>query len=215
VGVAPFYAPGRPNDANNLQPRLGFAYQWNDKTVLRGGSGLYFADALTVDAFWPYYNAQLARIQFNNDGRADFASNPLNGQPLPTMEQAQTLFCNSPAQAGNFAAWQARNFAAPQPCLLNAYQEIPGPDQYMEQARNWQTSIGVQRQFGRTMAVEADYVYTQGRHEKDTIDNVNLSYNEATGANLPYTTRATLPYPQSGIISMIPQACPQGRGSNL
>jgi Carboxypeptidase regulatory-like domain len=204
VGVAPFYAPGRPNDVNNLQPRLGFAYQLNDKTVIRGGSGFYYADALTIDAFWPYYNAQLARIQFNNDGRADFASNPLNGQTLPTYDQAQTLFCNSSAQAANFAAWQARNFAAPQPCLLNAYQEMPAPDQYMQQARNWQTSIGVQRQFGRTMAVEADYIFTQGRHEKDTIDNVNLSYVEATGANLPYTNRATLPYPQYGIISMIP-----------
>jgi hypothetical protein len=204
VGVPPFYEPGRPNDVNNIQPRLGFAYQLNDRTVIRGGSGLYYADALTVDAFWPYYNAQLARIQFNNDGRPDFASNPLNGKPLPTMEEAQTLFCNSPAQAANFAAWRARNFAAPQPCLLNAYQEMPAPEQYMQQARSWQTSFGVQRQFGNTIAVEADYIYTQGRHEKDTIDNVNLTYSEATGANLPYTNRAALPYPDYGILSMIP-----------
>jgi hypothetical protein len=81
---------------------------------------------------------------------------------------------------------------------------MPAPEQYMEQARNWQTSIGIQRQFGRSMAVEADYIFTQGRHEKDTIDNVNLTYVEATGANLPYTNRAALPYPQYGIISMIP-----------
>jgi len=204
VGVPPFYEPGRPNDANNIQPRLGFAYALNERTVIRGGSGLYYADALTIDAFWPYYNAQLARIQFNNDGRPDFASNPLNGRPLPTMEQAQDLFCNSPAQAANLAAWRARNFAAPQPCLLNAYQEMPAPEQYMQQARSWQTSFGVQRQFGNTIAVEADYVYTQGRHEKDTIDNVNLTYSEATGANLPYTNRAALPYPEYGILSMIP-----------
>ena len=204
VGVAPFYESGRPNDANNIQPRLGFAYQVNERTVIRGGSGLYYADALTIDAFWPYYNAQLARIQFNNDGRPDFASNPLNGQPLPTMAQAQNLFCNSPAQAANFAAWRARNFTGAQPCLLNAYQEMPAPEQYMQQARSWQTSFGVQRQFGNTMAVEADYVYTQGRHEKDTIDNVNLTYSEATGANLPYTNRAALPYPDYGILSMIP-----------
>ena len=69
----------------------------------------------------------------------------------------------------------------PQPCLLNAYQEIPAPEQYMKQARSWQTSIGVQRQFGNTMAVDVDYIYTQGRVEKDTIDNVNLTYDEATG----------------------------------
>ena len=204
ISFPPFQDAGRPDDWNNVQPRLGFAFRLNDRTVIRGGSGLYFADALTIDAFWPYYNAQIARIQFNNDGRADFASNPLNGQPLPTLAQAQDLFCNSAAQAANFAAWQARNFAAPQPCLLNAYQEMPAPDQYMKQARNWQSSIGLQRQFGRAMAVEADYIFTQGRREKDTIDNVNLTYVEATGANLPYTNRATLPYPQYGIISMIP-----------
>jgi hypothetical protein len=204
IGVAPFYSPGRPNDTNNLQPRLGFAYSINDNTVVRGGSGLYFADALTIDAFWPYYNAQLARIQINNDGRPDFAANPLNGQPLPTYEQAQVLFCNSPAQAANFAAWQARNFTGTAPCLLNAYQEMPAPDQYMKQARNWQTSIGIQRQLGSTMAFDADYIYGRGTGEKDTLDNVNLTYDPATGANLPYTNRARLPYPQYGIISMIP-----------
>ena len=100
---------GRPNDANNIQPRFGFAYQWNERTIVRGGSGLHYADALTIDAFWPYYNeAQLARPQYSYDGRADFATNPLNGQPLPTFDEAQALFCNSPQQAEPFAAWQSR-----------------------------------------------------------------------------------------------------------
>jgi hypothetical protein len=204
VGVAPFYRAGRPNDTNNIQPRLGFAYQLNDHTVIRGGSGIYFADALTVDAFWPYYNAQIARIQVNNDGRADFAANPLNGQPLPTLEQAQNLFCHSAAQTANFAAWQARNFTGTAPCLLLALQEMPAPDQYMQMARSWNSSIGFQRQFGSATSVQADYVFRKGTHEKDTIDNINLSYDPVTGANLPYTDRARLPYPQYGVISMIP-----------
>jgi hypothetical protein len=204
VGVEPFYSPGRPNDGNNIQPRLGFAYQWDERTVIRGGSGLYYADALTIDAFWPYYNAQLARPQYLYDGRADFATNPLNGQPLPTFEQAQVLFCNSPQQAANFAAWQSRNFAGAAPCLLNTYQEMPAPVEYMKQARTWQSSIGVQRQFGDTISAEADYIYSQGRSEKDTLDNVNLSYNAATGVNNPFSNRALLPFPQYGIISMIP-----------
>ncbi len=88
--------------------------------------------------------------------------------------------------------------------LLNAYQEIPAPEQYMQQARTWQTSIGLQRQFLETMSVDVDYIYSQGRFEKDTIDNVNLTYVEATGVNIPYTNRAALPYPEYGIISMIP-----------
>ena len=33
---------GRPQNAKNLQPRIGFAYQMNDLTVLRGGAGLFY-----------------------------------------------------------------------------------------------------------------------------------------------------------------------------
>jgi hypothetical protein len=204
VGVEPFYPAGRPNDANNIQPRLGFAYQWNDRTIIRGGSGLYYADALTIDAFWPYYNAQLGRIQLLYDGRADFATNPLNGQALPTFDQAQSLFCNSPAQATAFAAWRDRNYTGTAPCLLNSYQEMPAPEEFMKQARSWQSSIGVQRQIGDTFSFEADYIYSQGRSEKDTLDNVNISFNQATGANNPFSNRALLPFPQYGIMSMIP-----------
>jgi len=206
AGQPPFFEANRPHDTNNLQPRLGFAYQLNDRTVIRGGSGTYFSDALTVDAFWPYYNTQLLRLQYNNDGRPTFAADPLNGQTLPTYDQAQVLLCNSAAQAANFAAWQARAFAGTTPCILNALQEMPAPNEYMEMGRNWNTSIGFQRQFGATMAVEVDYIHSKGTHEKDTIDNVNLAWDPATGANLPYTTanRGRLPWPDMGIISMIP-----------
>jgi hypothetical protein len=205
-GQPPFYPAGRPNDRNNLQPRVGFAYQMNDRTVIRGGSGTYFADALTVDAFWPYYNTQLLRIQYTNDGRANFAADPLNGVPLPSYEQAQSLLCNAPQQAANFAAWQSRGFAGAAPCILNALQEMPAPEEYMKQARSWNTSIGFQRQFGGSMALEMDYIHTKGSGEKDTIDNVNVVYDPATGANIPFTNanRARLPWPDMGVVSMIP-----------
>jgi hypothetical protein len=205
-GQPPFYPANRPDDRNNLQPRVGFAYQVDDRTVIRGGTGTYFADALTVDAFWPYYNAQLLRIQYTNDGRANFAADPLNGVTLPTYDSAQSLLCNSPQQAANFAGWQARGFAGAAPCILNALQEMPAPEEYMKQARSWNNSIGFQRQFGSTMALEMDYIHTKGAWEKDTIDNVNLIYDPATGANIPFTNanRARLPWPDMGVVSMIP-----------
>ena len=37
----PFMEAGRPQDADNIQPRVGFAYQLNDRTVVRGGAGKY------------------------------------------------------------------------------------------------------------------------------------------------------------------------------
>jgi hypothetical protein len=84
---------------------------------------------------------------------------------------------------------------------------MPAPDEYMQMARSWNSSIGFQRQFGATMAIEMDYVHTIGRHEKDTIDNVNLAWDPATGANLPNTAanRGRLPWPEMGVISMIPR----------
>jgi hypothetical protein len=79
-----------------------------------------------------------------------------------------------------------------------------GPEQYTTNlARTWQNSIGVAHQLGNTMAFEIDYTFSQGRHEKDIIDNVNLTYNPATGANYPFSDVARRAYPQFGVISLI------------
>jgi len=200
-----YFPANRPNDKNTIQPRLGFAYEVNDKTVVRGGTGLFYSSSLTVDAFWPKYNTQIARIQIANDGRPNFAADPLNGKPLPTFDQALKLFCDAPEQAATFAAWAARNYSGAAPCLFNSLQEMPGPTDLMHMPRSWNSSIGIQRQFGNTMALQVDYVQTQGSHEKDVLDNANLAYNPATGANYASTNanRGLLPWPSAGVISMI------------
>ena len=188
VTVLPFQQAGRPNDTKNVQPRSGFAYRLTERTVLRGGAGLYYGDAIGADQSFATGNAQLVVINYPNDGRPDFAANPTNGQPLPTYAQAIQRFCYA-------------NNNAPG-CLIRDLQEFVGPEQYVHLPRTFQTSIGFQRQFGDTMAVEADYVYSKGTHEKDVVDNINLTFNPATGANLPFATRANRPYPDWGIVSM-------------
>ena len=45
-------------------------------------------------------------------------------------------------------------------------------------------------------------MYSKGTHEKDVVDNINLKFNQATGANLPFANRANRPYPDWGIVSM-------------
>ena len=62
----------------------------NDTTALRGGSGLYYGDALGADQSFATGNQQVVVIQHTNDGRPDFAANPTGGQPLPNFEQAQS-----------------------------------------------------------------------------------------------------------------------------
>ena len=187
-GVAPFIEAGRPNDTNNVQPRLGFAYQVNDRTVVRGGTGLYFAEPLAIDTFWMAQATKLVVIEVTNDGRPNFAADPFNGQPLPTLEEAQQRFCH------------VRNVPG---CLLRSISELIGLPEYSTHlARTWQTSIGIGRQLGSTMAVEADYVYSQGRNEKDIIDNTNLTFNQETGVNYPFADRSRRAFPDYGLISM-------------
>jgi hypothetical protein len=187
--VPPFVDAGRPNDINNVQPRAGFAHRLGDRTVVRGGSGLYFSSTLQIDTFFMAQITRLAVFQITNDGRPNFAADPLNGRPLPTLEQVQQQFCH------------VRNVPG---CLRRSMQELVAPDEYSKHlGRTWQSSIGIQRQIGNTVAVEADYVYSQGRNEKEILDNMNLTYNPATGANYPFSDISRRPYPEYGAISML------------
>jgi len=187
ISFPPFQEAGRPDDWNNVQPRLGFAYRWNDRTVIRGGSGIYYGDAF-ADAGSAIGNAQIATIRYENDGRPDFAANPTGGRPLPTYEEANPLYCYNNNNARG--------------CLIRDVREFTALPEYIELPRTWQTSIGFQRQFGSTMAVEADYVYSQGSFEKDVLDNMNLTFDPATGVNRDFRVRANRPYPDWGVISM-------------
>jgi outer membrane receptor protein involved in Fe transport len=188
VVFPPFEQPGRPQDANNLQPRVGFAYQVNDRTVIRGGSGLYYNDILNTNVLWPQSPLTIAVIRVNNDGRPDFAANPFNG-PLPTYAQALQRFC----------------YVNPVPgCLLRDLQEqAPIPD-YAHVTHAWQNSIGVVHQFGNFAALQVDYVNTKSRDEKSIQDNVNITFNPATGIPYPYSDAAHRAFPQYGVVGMIP-----------
>jgi hypothetical protein len=200
VSVPPFQQAGRPADKTNFQPRVGFNFKVNDSTALRGGSGLYYGDALGADQSFATGNQQVVVIQYTNDGRPDFAANPTNGQPLPNFDQAQARLCSgNPAV---FNAWKATNYAGAAPCLTRDLQEFVGLPKYVHLPRTFQTSIGIQHQMGSVTAFTADYVYSKGDHEKDVVDNINLTFDPATGANLPFANRATRPYPDWGVVSM-------------
>ena len=49
-----------------------------------------------------------------------------------------------------------------------------------------------------------DYVHNASRNEKVIQENVNVSFDPATGNPRPYSMAATRPYPLLGIISVTP-----------
>jgi hypothetical protein len=189
VAVPPFLEAGRPNDTNNYQPRAGFAYQLTDRTVVRGGSGLYYYEPITSDTLWTVGNSRAAIVQVSNDGRPNFAADPFNGRPAPTFEEAQARFCHVNRVPG---------------CLEGSLTELVSSVDYSRDLGSaWQNSIGFAHQIGSTMAFEADYVYTRGRNEKDIIDNVNLTFNPATGANYSFSDVSRRAFPDWGNISLL------------
>ena len=187
VALLPWQQAGRPLDKLNFQPRLGFAYKANDRTVLRGGVGIYYGDAMGNDSSLATQNAQISTVQYNNDGRPDFAANPTNGQPLPTLAQALQQYCYVKNVPG---------------CLFRAVQEFVGPPQYTHLPHSVQASIGFQRQVGDSMSFEGDYLYTHSTNEKSVVGNINLTFNPATGVNYPFSSIAQRYDPTWGSVSM-------------
>ncbi len=154
----PWLHANRPLDRNNVQPRLGLAYSLNDRTVLRGGWGMFNGGA-TNSSHAYRVDAQVANFQVFYDGRPDFPMNPFNG-PIPTFAQA-------------VATTNQRT-----PFLV-----LPATDTALGYTH--QVSGGLQRQFGSSMSLAADFVYTAAKDALSIMD-VNLAYNPATGANYPF-----------------------------
>jgi hypothetical protein len=61
--------PGFWNPAkNNFQPRAGFAYQLNDKTVVRGGAGIYAIPFIIAGVFQPGFSQSTPLVATNDNG---------------------------------------------------------------------------------------------------------------------------------------------------
>ena len=179
VALPPFLEAGRPNDTNNIAPRLGFAFSLNDRTVMRGGFGQYFGEVSDQASWGTAQAAKVFSVEVLNDGRPDFAANPFNG-PAPTFDEVLRLW-----NQGRQVRSATSGIASPNDLVPYSYQ----------------SSIGLQRQVGTTMAVEADYVLASTRYDQRSR-NINVAYDPITGANYPFTDVTRRPYPEWGTVSI-------------
>jgi hypothetical protein len=181
--IGPFLPGNQPEDKNNIGPRFGFTASLNDRTVARGGYGVYFGTVQNGHYAKFFENTITFAVPY--DGRDDFAVNPFNGPP-PTYQQVLENFCTPEQRPG---------------CIR---REVPtggavfGPHFKMPYAH--QGSLGIQRQLGPVMAVEADYVYVGGRDAPRDLPH-NITYNPATGVNYPFNDISRRPFPEWGYVS--------------
>ena len=185
IEVLPWLVGQRPQDADNFQPRLGFAYRLDDRTVLRGGTGKYYGAPLGSAFSWTMRMRDIIYVAVPNDGRPDFAANPFNG-PIPTYEQALARSCPVTGLVPG--------------CYERDGDELAPPAEYGHLNQAWQTSIGVQRQLSADTVLEVDYNYSRNRNEKVIHGNANLTYDPATGLNYPFSDRSRRFYPEWGAV---------------
>jgi hypothetical protein len=151
--------------------------------VLHGGYGKYFTQLENDAQHQSNLAAQTLIPEALYDGRVDFAVNPFNG-PRPTIDQARARLCST---------------ALTPTCIRREISsEIPSPNHKLTYSH--QASAGVQRQFGAEIAVEANYVFT-GQRKEEVDYNMNLTYDPATGDNIPFSIIASRPYSDWGFVN--------------
>ena len=132
---------GYKKDMRSLKdasPRAGLP--WNvggaNNTVIRGCSGLFYANPFASITYQPQLFSRMVTGFFPNDNRPGFMADPTRG--ITTYEQALAA---APPQAGSVVS----------PSYKAAY--------------TWQSTIGVQRQINAVTGFDVDVPTTSTRHQ--------------------------------------------------
>jgi hypothetical protein len=157
----------------NFAPRAGFAYQANNKLVVRGGTGIFYdrvgGDRIvySVEQGNPY-SATLDYNAFNNNTLA----NPYPA--LPVLGTFQSRYANfSPACQANPAV----NLA-----VCNSNLNIPFLDEVLHTPLIRQYNLGIQYQFAPQWVLEVGYVGNSAINLMDMYHNTNTA-NLASATN--------------------------------
>ena len=114
-------------DKNNFEPRVGFAYQLNSKTVLRGGLGVYAVPFIISGVVQHGFSQNTALIASDNLGLT-FRANLANPYPAGVLNPAgASLGVNTflGQGIGRFAPSNLRNGENAR-YLINIQRELPG-----------------------------------------------------------------------------------------
>jgi hypothetical protein len=140
-----------PIDRNNFGPRLGFAYQVEKNTVLRGGAGLFYGLSSATNFQYPGTAFQkAAQFHISLDGNKTLAPGWAMDNVFPTLPP-NTLPQAQGTQYGALAEWGLGN----------------GNDLATLSDRNpeiYQWNLGLQHLFPAGIVISADYSANRSTH---------------------------------------------------
>jgi len=151
--AAGFDTSRKPNDSNNFGPRAGFSYAFNEKTVVRGGYGLFYGRTTAIMLGTTHSNNGINILGVT----LTCTTTPSN--PCPTYPN---VFTAAPA------------LGAQRPNLFLFAQGYQQP--LVQQGR-----IGIEREVMKNVSLAVTYLYFRGSHLSRTRD-LNLCPPVATAA---------------------------------
>ena len=145
----------RPTPLKNFAPRIGLAYRFTEKTVIRAAFGLAYDPAYPDDK-WAFNYPVKQNNAFNAANSYSAAGSIAAGfpAPLPVVIPDSGVIPNAPAQN---------------------YISLP-PDLRQGHLNTW--NIALQRQLPGSFAFEAAYV---GNYTVGTLNNVNINAGQVPG----------------------------------
>ena len=172
-------------DRNNIQPRAGVAYSLNDKTVLRGGYGLYYS-----------FRSQLGS-QTGFFVTTPYIAGDLNGRvgvPELGVNTFSNPFPNGPLQAPGASLG----------LLTQAGRGISFDDSTFDLPHIHQYNVTVSREISRSLMVEASYVGSRTRGLAtltlaENGKNINAISAEDMAKGAAYL-QAQVPNPFAGLL---------------
>jgi len=173
-----------PWDKNNIQPRVGFAYQISDKLVLRGGFGEYFSNPTNDYQQTSGFSTSTNIVNSLDGGRTPIAN--ILSNPYPTGIQVPTgASLGAATFVGRSPNWFDPNFVTPSV---------------------WQFSVGFQYQTTKDSTLEVSYVgsrsYNLNMNAQYNIPSLSVrqSCNLLEGGD-PNVCNANYPNPFKGIAA--------------
>lgn len=171
-------------DKNNLAPRIGLAYQFTPKTVVRAGYGRFY-------------------MSFERAGSEDQLA--LN---LPFLVNNVVSAASTSTTANNMRFNTGFNLSLDPNSILSDVNKVilvrlraVNPDSVDGSIDQW--NLGVQRELGNNMVLTFDYVGTKGTH-LSTLRNLNQPFLNSNGtvtnALVNGTPTPVLPFPNLGPI---------------
>ena len=162
-------------DKNRWAPRVGLAYQLNDKTVVRAGYALFYL---------PVSVENLGSVGYNYT---------ISG-PQPDPRVPVNLVSNA------FPSGIPRIIGNSQGALSLLGQGITAVEGRISSAYNQMWNLAVQRQLGRSLVFQAAYVGSRGVHLP--LNNFNLNQLDPVHQQLGNTAlAASTPNPFFGVIT--------------